>query len=140
MGRVLEVPAHVLHGQRQCFVFSQQMYDAGVVEMGGQDLEQTGELHGVLGDVEGDGLVVDFRIAHFLHAVEEGLLLEGDAVVDHGADRRVVLAVLLVEIHSLSPQQRLLAGTKHLDNIHAAPEDLDVFHELFWGVLGVQHR
>ena len=41
-------------------------------------------------------------------------LLECDAVVDHGADGRVVLAVLFVEIHGLGPQQRLLTRTQHL--------------------------
>ena len=60
-------------------------------------------------------------------------------MVDHGTDGRVVLAVLLIQIHGLGPQQRLLARAQHLDDVHAAPEDLDVLHELLGGVLRVQH-
>ena len=57
-------------------MFSQEMHDSGVVQMWGEHLQQPRELHGVLRDVEGDGLVVYLGVAHFLHAVEEGLLVE----------------------------------------------------------------
>ena len=50
------------------------MHHSGVVQMGGEHLQQPGELHGVLRDVEGDRLVVHLGVAHLLDAVEEGLL------------------------------------------------------------------
>lgn len=41
-------------------------------------------------------------------------MVEADAVVDHGLNRRVVLGVLLVQVHSLVPQESSLASAQHL--------------------------
>lgn len=41
-------------------------------------------------------------------------MVEADAVVDHGLDRGVVLAVLLVQVDGLVPEESSLARAQHL--------------------------
>eukprot|EP00128_Syssomonas_multiformis_P010915 Colp12_sorted_trinity150504_noHs@234 len=49
---------HVLHRQGQRVLLAQQVHHAGVVQVGGQHLQQALELHGVVRVVEADGLVM----------------------------------------------------------------------------------
>lgn len=85
-----------------------------------------------------ESIASTYLVAGLLDAVEEELVLEGDGVLDHALDGVVGLPVLLVEVHRLVPEQRLLAGAQHLGHVHAVVEDLEVLHQLLGQVLGVQ--
>ena len=102
--------------------------------------QQTLEEHGVLGDHQVDGAVVELLVVDLGDHVEEVILLEGHrGVVHHRAGGHVEVAGLLVHEEGLVPQTRGLAGALHLGGLHAVPVDLQVVHGLLLVVLGVQH-
>lgn len=78
-------------------------------------------------------------VAGLLDAVKEEVVHKGHGVLDHGLDGVVGLAVLLVQVHGLVPEQALLAGAQHLGHVHALVEELEVLHELLRQVLAVEH-
>mmetsp|Transcript_20370 Transcript_20370/g.72036 ORF Transcript_20370/g.72036 Transcript_20370/m.72036 type:complete len:1359 (-) Transcript_20370:1324-5400(-) len=133
----------VLDDERQLVVavVPHLVHHARVVQLGRQHAEQAAQLGRLLLQVEVDGAVVELRVADLLDDLDELVGREGLArVLDHDAHRVVVLLRLRVQEGGLLPLQVGLARAQHLAHVDAAPEVLEVLHELVGAVLGVQHR
>ena len=101
--------------ERQVVGLDEEVDGARMVEARREHGQQVVEQHGLVVQVELDGLVVELDVGHLRdHVLEVVLAPRLGRVSDHGRDRVVVLLVLVVEEDQLRPQVRLLGGAQHL--------------------------
>mmetsp|Transcript_21954 Transcript_21954/g.32006 ORF Transcript_21954/g.32006 Transcript_21954/m.32006 type:complete len:280 (+) Transcript_21954:433-1272(+) len=120
----------ILTCQSDGIILAEQVHDTSMVEVRSEDLKQSRKLKWVLLDIKSNGPIMDFWIANFGNAIQEQVLTESHAMVNHRLDGSIVLTILLVQEDSLIPEQRFLAGFQQLHHITTTPEYLDVFHQL----------
>ena len=88
----------------------------GVVHAGREDEEEVVQHHGLVVQVELDGLVVQLDVGHLGDDVLEVGLAPGlCGVGHHGQHGVVVLLVLVVQEHQLGPQVSLFGGAENLE-------------------------
>ena len=88
---------------------------SGVVQPWCEYQKEVVQHHGLVVQVELDGLVIEFDVGHFGDDVLEVRLPPSlGGVGHHGQDSVVILLVLVVQEHKLSPQMSLLRSSKNL--------------------------
>mmetsp|Transcript_9511 Transcript_9511/g.23660 ORF Transcript_9511/g.23660 Transcript_9511/m.23660 type:complete len:355 (-) Transcript_9511:2555-3619(-) len=116
-GQVLPLPHHV--------------HDPRVVDAGREDRQQVAQHHGVLLQVEADGLIKEVGVRDLHGDVLERDVLPGlGRVVHHHRRRVVVLVILNVEEGQRLPVHLLLANADESRDVDLVGEQLEVLHQL----------